>query len=477
MTSEPRARESAAAAPGAPPGQQDSLFGEQEAGAAGAQGPAAPQGYQPLAARLRPGTLEAYAGQQHMLAPGKPLQRAIASGQLHSMIFWGPPGVGKTTLARIAAGHANAHFLQLSAVLSGVRDIRDAVTEARRQKRAGRDTVLFVDEVHRFNKSQQDAFLPYVEDGTLIFIGATTENPSFELNNALLSRSRVYKLRPLEQPDIEAVLGRGLEALGAGISAEPGCLAELARQADGDARKALNLLELAADLAANGVITHATLAEVLQASLRRFDKDGDVFYDQISALHKAVRGSSADAALYWYCRMLDGGCDPLYIARRVLRMASEDIGNADPRALTLCLEAWQVQERLGSPEGELAIAQAIVYLACAAKSNAVYNAFNTAMADVLASGSHEVPLHLRNAPTRLMQEMAHGEDYRYAHDEPGGYAAGENYFPEELRERRYYHPVERGLETRIREKMAQLRQLDRDSPRQRYPSPSDGAAA
>ena len=477
MTSEPRARESAAAAPGAPPGQQDSLFGEQEAGAAGAQGPAAPQGYQPLAARLRPGTLEAYAGQQHMLAPGKPLQRAIASGQLHSMIFWGPPGVGKTTLARIAAGHANAHFLQLSAVLSGVRDIRDAVTEARRQKRAGRDTVLFVDEVHRFNKSQQDAFLPYVEDGTLIFIGATTENPSFELNNALLSRSRVYKLRPLEQPDIEAVLGRGLEALGAGTSAEPGCLAELARQADGDARKALNLLELAADLAANGVITHATLAEVLQASLRRFDKDGDVFYDQISALHKAVRGSSADAALYWYCRMLDGGCDPLYIARRVLRMASEDIGNADPRALTLCLEAWQVQERLGSPEGELAIAQAIVYLACAAKSNAVYNAFNTAMADVLASGSHEVPLHLRNAPTRLMQEMAHGEDYRYAHDEPGGYAAGENYFPEELRERRYYHPVERGLETRIREKMAQLRQLDRDSPRQRYPSPSDGAAA
>ena len=468
MTSEPGPQGTAAGAPEHPGRQQNSLF-DDPAPTAGdpPTGPSA-AGYQPLAARLRPVGLDDYAGQQHILAVGKPLRQAITSGQLHSMIFWGPPGVGKTTLARIAAGHAKAHFLQLSAVLSGVRDIREAVAEARRQKQAGRDTVLFVDEVHRFNKSQQDAFLPYVEDGTLIFIGATTENPSFELNNALLSRSRVYKLRPLEQGDIEAVLARGMAALGDTTRAAAGCLAEIARQADGDARRALNLLELAADLAEEGVITSDTLAEVLQASLRRFDKGGDLFYDQISALHKAVRGSSPDAALYWFCRMLDGGCDPLYIARRVLRMASEDIGNADPRALTLCLEAWQVQERLGSPEGELAIAQAIVYLACAAKSNAVYAAFNAAMAEVRAGGSSEVPLHLRNAPTQLLKEMDHGGDYRYAHDEPGGYAAGENYFPEALRDRQYYHPVDRGLESRIREKLDQLRALDQASPRQRY---------
>ena len=302
----------------------------------------------------------------------------------------------------------------------------------------------------------------------MIFIGATTENPSFELNNALLSRSRVYKLRGLEPGDLEAVLARGLEALDQRVSAGAECLALIARQADGDARRALNLLELAADLAEDGEITTATLDEVLQASLRRFDKGGDLFYDQISALHKAVRGSAPDAALYWFCRMLDGGCDPLYIARRVVRMASEDIGNADPRALALCLDAWQVQERLGSPEGELAIAQAIVYLACAAKSNAVYTAYKAARADVEQGASHEVPLHLRNAPTRLMKEMDHGADYRYAHDEEGGYAAGENYFPEALQDRRYYQPVDRGLESKILEKFKYLRELDKISARRRY---------
>jgi putative ATPase len=425
-------------------------------------------GYQPLAARLRPHALADFAGQAHLLAPGKPLRQAIDSGQLHSMIFWGPPGVGKTTLARMAAGHANARFLQISAVLSGVKDIREAIAQAKQHKVQGRDTVLFVDEVHRFNKSQQDAFLPYVEDGTVIFIGATTENPSFELNNALLSRARVYKLRPLDPADIEAVLMRGVAALDGKLVADEGCLAVLAAQADGDARRALNLLELAADLADGGRITANTLEEVLQASLRRFDKGGDLFYDQISALHKAVRGSAPDAALYWFCRMLDGGCDPLYIARRVLRMASEDIGNADPRALTLALEAWQVQERLGSPEGELAIAQAIVYLACAAKSNAVYAAYNAARADVEQGGTAEVPLHLRNAPTALLKQMEHGAEYRYAHDEPEAYAAGENYFPESLRDRQYYFPVNRGLEQKIQEKLKYLRERDKTSTIRRY---------
>ena len=429
-------------------------------------------GYQPLAARLRPAALDHYAGQEHLLSAGKPLRQAIERGQLHSMILWGPPGVGKTTLARIAAEQANAQFLQLSAVLSGVKEIRESVAQARQQKATGRDTVLFVDEVHRFNKSQQDAFLPYVEDGTVIFIGATTENPSFELNNALLSRSRVYKLRSLEQGDIEEVLTRGVAALAEPVSISEENLQAIARQADGDARRALNLLELAADLAdsKNGqrCITEATLEEVLQASLRRFDKGGDLFYDQISALHKAVRGSSPDAALYWFCRMLDGGCDPLYLARRVVRMASEDIGNADPRALGLCLDAWQVQERLGSPEGELAIAQAIVYLASAPKSNAVYTAFKAATADVADGATDEVPLHLRNAPTELMKSMDHGADYRYAHDEEGGYAAGENYFPESLQDRQYYFPVERGLELRIREKLASLRALDAAAGTRRY---------
>jgi putative ATPase len=430
-------------------------------------------GYQPLAARLRPATLETFAGQTHLLGPGKPLRQAIERRQLHSMIFWGPPGVGKTTLARIVAGAANAHFLQLSAVLAGVREIREAISQARQHKANGRDTILFVDEVHRFNKSQQDAFLPHVEDGTIIFIGATTENPSFELNNALLSRARVYKLRSLEPDDLQRVLVRGVERLVPAVTVSEQCLAQIALQADGDARRALNLLELAADLAtddgASRTITSETLEEVLQASLRRFDKGGDLFYDQISALHKAVRGSAPDAALYWLCRMLDGGCDALYLARRVLRMASEDIGNADPRALTLCLDAWQVQERLGSPEGELALAQAVVYLACAPKSNAVYSAYKSALADVQGQGSDEVPPHLRNAPTALMKTEGHGEDYRYAHDEEGAYAAGENYFPETLQGRQYYFPVPRGLEHKIAEKLEHLRQRDEHSPRQRYP--------
>jgi putative ATPase len=429
-------------------------------------------GYQPLASRLRPKTLDEYAGQQHLLGRGKPLRQSIERSQLHSMILWGPPGVGKTTLARIISNTADAYFVQISAVLSGVKEIRDAVAQAQQQKASGRDTVLFVDEVHRFNKSQQDAFLPYVEDGTVIFIGATTENPSFELNNALLSRSRVYKLRTLETSDLEGVLKRGLDHLGASVVVGSTCLTALAQQADGDARRALNLLELAADLAdeveGRKEITAATLEEVLQASLRRFDKGGDIFYDQISAMHKAVRGSSPDAALYWFCRMLDGGCDPLYLARRVVRMASEEIGNADPRALTVSLEAWQVQERLGSPEGELAIAQAIVYLACAAKSNAVYTAYNAARADIETGGSEEVPLHLRNAPTQLMKDLEHGAEYRYAHDEEGGYAAGENYFPQALKDRKFYQPVERGLEVKISEKLRYLRQLDEASARKRY---------
>jgi len=427
--------------------------------------------WRPLADRMRPQSLEEIAGQDHLLGADKPLRQAIETGKLHSMIFWGPPGTGKTTLSRMIARYCNAEFLSLSAVLSGVKEIRAAIARAQEVNRQqGRPSVLFVDEVHRFNKAQQDAFLPYVEDGTVTFIGATTENPSFELNNALLSRARVYVLKSLTAEDILLVIQRALQDEQRGLASQQVEISEalqlqLAEAADGDARRALNLLEIAAELAEsdNGraVINEQTIKEVLSTGVRRFDKQGEAFYDQISALHKSVRGSSPDAALYWLVRMLDGGCDPLYIARRVVRMASEDIGNADPRGLTLALNAWDVQERLGSPEGELAIAQAVVYLACAAKSNAVYSAFNQAMADVKQAGSDEVPVHLRNAPTRLMKELGYGKAYRYAHDEPEAYAAGENYFPESFGEHQYYHPVARGLEIKIAEKLAHLRELDK----------------
>ena len=436
---------------------------------------------------MRPRQLDDFFGQQHLLAAGKPLRDTIAGGKLHSMIFWGPPGVGKTTLARLIAETTDASFQSLSAVLSGVKDIRAAIQQAEMERaQYGRNTILFVDEVHRFNKSQQDAFLPFVENGTIVLVGATTENPSFELNNALLSRCRVYVLQALDNEQIAGVIQRALldteRGFGGKLSISDEALTLLVSAADGDARKSLNLLEIASDFVALGdegdegaakVIERAQVEQVITTDTRRFDKGGEYFYDQISALHKAVRGSSPDGALYWYARMIDGGCDPLYIARRVVRMASEDIGNADPRALRIALDAWEVQERLGSPEGELAIAQAIAYMAAAAKSNALYSAFNTVVKDVRSMPSHEVPLHLRNAPTKLMKEQDYGAEYRYAHDEPEGFAAGENYFPEALKDKQYYQPVERGLELKIAEKLRHLRNLNKASAMQRYTDKDD----
>ncbi len=430
-------------------------------------------GYEPLASRMRPASLDELFGQDHVLGKGKPLRGAIEGGQLHSMILWGPPGVGKTTLARMIAGLGDIHFQSISAVLSGVADIRTAV-KAAQQTRAtsARKTLLFVDEVHRFNKSQQDAFLPFVENGTIVLVGATTENPSFELNSALLSRARVYKLRALDVGAITSLLARALTdpkgLADRNLMVADDTLLQLAHAADGDARRALNLLELASDLAGSDGINDEVMAELLASDHRRFDKRGDVFYEQISALHKAVRGSDPDAALYWWLRMLDGGCEPHYVCRRLVRMASEDIGNADPRALRIALDAWETFDRMGSPEGDLAISQAVLFLAAAAKSNAAYTAHGAALEDVRSSPSVEVPIHLRNAATSLLEELGHGAEYQYAHDFPDAFVPGESYMPEVLDGRRYYFPVERGLELRIGDKLAHLRLLNEQARTRRY---------
>ena len=423
--------------------------------------------HQPLATRMRPVDLESFVGQQHLLAPTKPLFFAYQQRRVHAMILWGPPGCGKTTFAKLLAARADAEVIPLSAVMSGVKDIRLAVHQAEASHKA---CVLFIDEIHRFNKTQQDALLPHVEAGTIILVGATTENPSFALNNALLSRVRVYVLKRLSESDIMQLIEQALHDTVNGLGAQhvrlsPVQCQQLARAADGDARVALNLLEVLADFAIPQgnvkVLVADTFNELMQQSVRHFDNHGDIFYEQISALHKAVRGSSPDAALYWLCRMLDGGCDPVYIARRLVRMASEEIANADPRALTLALNAWQVYERLGSPEGELALAQAVIYLACAAKSNASYLAFKAAQQDAKQHGNLEVPMHLRNSPTALMKAQGYAQGYRYAHDEADAYAAGEQYFPDTLKDQQYYYPVERGLEIKIKAKLAYLRQLDK----------------
>jgi putative ATPase len=420
----------------------------------------------PLAERLRPATLDQVIGQQHLLGPGKPLRVAFESKQPHSMILWGPPGVGKTTLARLMAQGFHAEFIALSAVLSGVKDIREAVERAQLlQATSGRPTILFVDEVHRFNKSQQDAFLPHVESGLFTFIGATTENPSFEVNSALLSRAAVYVLQPLSEEDLSLLLMRAL-TLDEVFNIEEEAKAMLVASADGDGRKLLNNADIvmrAAAQSGSSVITITLLQQTLGDALRRFDKGGDAFYDQISALHKSVRGSNPDGALYWLVRMLDGGADPRYLSRRLIRMATEDIGLADPRALRLTLDAAETYERLGSPEGELALAEATVYLACAAKSNAVYNAYNQVRAFIAKDKSRPVPEHLRNAPTKLMKQLGYGKLYRYAHDEPEAYAAGETYLPEGLGEPGWYQPTPRGLEGKIAEKLAYLRKLDAEA--------------
>jgi putative ATPase len=420
---------------------------------------------------MRPRSIADIVGQPQVLGPGKPLRVALETGRLHSMVLWGPPGSGKTTLARLVAQGSDAQFIALSAVMAGIKDVRAAVEKAQAERTAtGRRTVLFLDEVHRFNKTQQDTFLPYIEDGTLVFIGATTENPSFEVVSALLSRARVYVLRALQPADTTEIMRRalvdrerGLGGRGPGgtdVEVDEPALELLARAADGDGRRALNMLEIAVDLAVDGSIALAQAAEVAGGTRRRFDKGGEQFYDQMSALHKSVRGTDPDAALYWFCRMVDGGCDPGYLARRIVRMAVEDIGLADPRGLQLAIDAWTAYDRLGSPEGELALANAVIYLACAPKSNAVYTAFKEANADVQEFGTLEVPMPLRNAPTSLMKDLGYGKGYRYAHDEPDAYAAGERYLPEGLPDRRYYRPAPRGLELRIGEALTRLRERD-----------------
>lgn len=434
--------------------------------------------FQPLAARMRPETLEQYIGQTHLLAEGKPLPRAIKAGQLHSMILWGPPGTGKTTLAEIIGRYANADIERLSAVTSGIKEIRESIEIARQNRNAGRRTILFVDEVHRFNKSQQDAFLPHIEDGTITFIGATTENPSFELNSALLSRARVYLLRSLTESDIELVLQQALDDSSRGLGGRNIVLPDntkrmIAELVNGDARRSLNLLEMMADMAeidSQGmrILTPELLKEVGGERSARFDNKGDRFYDLISAVHKSVRGSAPDAALYWYARIITAGGDPLYVARRLLAIASEDIGNADPRAMQVAISAWDCFTRVGPAEGERAIAQAIVYLACAPKSNAVYTAFKAALNDAKNKPDYDVPEHLRNAPTKLMKEMGLGAEYRYAHNEPNAYAAGEVYFPKEMADTRYYEPVKRGLEIKVAEKLDWLSQQDQNSATKRY---------